>query len=115
MKKIITLMLLLTFSSCSSYSKQTSFEIELQQAREERQKQYNTQLEQIKIDNPKYYDDVKNKRIALGMPEKYLLLSWGEPTRVNETVNSYGISKQYVYGRNYIYVKNGKITSWQKH
>ena len=51
----------------------------------------------------------------LDMPEKMLIMSWGKPISINENVGSWGVHKQYVYGDfgPYVYVENGKVTSWQ--
>ena len=53
--------------------------------------------------------------IFLGMSEKALLLSWGDPEDVNTSVGDWGTHKQYVYGDfgPYVYVENGIVTSWQ--
>lgn len=66
---------------------------------------------------------ITGRKIELGMSENVLLASWGWPSEVNRTVNSSGVRKQYVYRGyngtrrydqpNYVYVKNGVVTSWQ--
>lgn len=63
----------------------------------------------------KYIKLVQNGEIMLGMPEKMLIMSWGKPISINENVGSWGVHKQYVYGDfgPYVYVENGKVTSWQ--
>lgn len=53
---------------------------------------------------------VLNEEIKVGMPEKLLMYSWGKPGKINSS--SYG-NKQYVYDNNYVYVKDGKVVSWQ--
>ena len=53
---------------------------------------------------------VLNEEIKVGMPEQLLINSWGRPEKINSS--SYG-NKQYVYGYNYVYVKDGKVVSWQ--
>ncbi|MBP3741161.1 MAG: hypothetical protein J6I41_08600 [Bacteroidales bacterium] len=55
---------------------------------------------------------VLNGEIKVGMPENLLVNSWGAPERVNSS--SYG-KKQYVYGDDYVYVKDGKVVSWQSY
>ena len=52
---------------------------------------------------------VISAKIKVGMPKKLLIMSWGKPDRINSS--SYG-ADQYVYGRDYVYVKGGKVTSW---
>lgn len=49
------------------------------------------------------------RNIRVGMPLELLLISWGEPKEINRS--SYG-DAQYVYGDQYVYVKDGKITAW---
>jgi hypothetical protein len=56
---------------------------------------------------------VKAKEIRLGMSEAALLCSWGRPQSVNRSVGAWGEHKQYIYGRVYVYVENGKVASWQ--
>lgn len=48
--------------------------------------------------------------IKIGMPEILLRYSWGKPERINSS--SYG-NTQYVYDNDYVYVKDGKVVSWQ--
>lgn len=52
---------------------------------------------------------VFDRKIKVGMPEKLLIYSWGKPEKINRS--SYG-PDQYVYGNQYVYVKDGKITAW---
>ncbi len=57
---------------------------------------------------------VNTHKICIGMPEKALKLSWGEPDHVNSTTTSFGTSKQLVYDSQYVYVnEDGLVTSWQ--
>lgn len=60
-----------------------------------------------------WYKLAKNQEIQINMPEKYLILSWGFPKKINTNVGSWGTNKQYVYLNSYVYIENGKITSWQ--
>ena len=65
---------------------------------------------------PSLYDDVREGTIVMGMPEECLLASRGIPLRKNETCHSNTrCLTQYVYHSTYVYVKNGKITSWQSY
>lgn len=52
--------------------------------------------------------DVLSNKIRVGMPKQLLIMSWGNPQRINSA--SYG--DQYVYNGQYVYVKGGKVTSW---
>ena len=63
---------------------------------------------------------IKEKKIRIGMSEEALIASWGRPRKINRSVGSYGVHKQYVYGSYskysspaYVYVDNGKVSSWQ--
>ncbi|MCR4658932.1 MAG: hypothetical protein K5650_01405 [Bacteroidales bacterium] len=53
---------------------------------------------------------VLNEKIKVGMPEKLLIYSWGKPERINSSSDG---RKQYVYDNDYVYVKDGKVVSWQ--
>lgn len=48
-------------------------------------------------------------KIQVGMPEKLVRFSWGMPKRINRS--SYG-SDQWVYDGQYLYIRNGKVESW---
>ena len=63
---------------------------------------------------------IKAKQIRIGMSESALIASWGQPPRINRSVGSYGVHKQFVYrgsstylSRTYVYVGNGKVRGWQ--
>lgn len=47
--------------------------------------------------------------LRIGMPVALMYLSWGEPDEIHSS--SYGVT-QYIYMDDYVYVKNGRITSW---
>ncbi len=61
----------------------------------------------------KYKELTVGKQIQIGMPEELLYLSWGKPSKVNKTVTQYGTDKQCLYRSHYVYVRNGKVSSWQ--
>jgi hypothetical protein len=59
-------------------------------------------------------------KIYMGCSRKVLIASWGPPNKINKTVTRYGVHEQFVYGTysrygspNYVYVEDGKVTSWQ--
>lgn len=55
---------------------------------------------------------IENRKIFIGMSEKALLLSWGNPEHINTSIGSWGTHKQYCYPNSvYIYVENEYITS----
>lgn len=65
-------------------------------------------------------DIILQKKFYIGMSEEALIESLGKPDDINTSVGSWGVHKQYIYGgygythATYIYVENGKITSYQK-
>lgn len=54
-------------------------------------------------------------KVYLGMKRGALIESWGKPDKINTSVGQWGRHEQFVYGLGqYVYVKNGKVTSWQQ-
>lgn len=56
---------------------------------------------------------IRAQSIVLGMTPEQVTLSWGKPKDVNTSVGSWGVREQWVYGRRYVYLENGKVTSFQ--
>lgn len=66
---------------------------------------------------------IRSKQIAVGMSQTAMICSWGYPegqfAAVNQFVDAYGATTQYVYprgysrypGATYVYVRNGKVTA----
>lgn len=61
-----------------------------------------------------------NKQIAIGMSETEVRKSWGSPTKINNRIDGEGSFDQWVYrkykdrlftGTDYVYFRNGKVTS----
>jgi len=57
--------------------------------------------------------DIINKKIWIGMSSEMAVASWGEPERINKTVNADGVKEQWVYGRDYLYFKSGLLETFQ--
>ena len=57
----------------------------------------------------------KSEGVRIGMTKDEVLgSSWGQPKSVNKTTGSYGTNEQWVYeGNNYLYFKNGILTTIQ--
>lgn len=60
------------------------------------------------------------KSVVVGMPEEVLVLSWGNPNKVNRTITAGKESKQYIYGTfsrfekpKFVYLTNGTVTAIQ--
>lgn len=56
---------------------------------------------------------IKHEEVVLGMTIDEAKLSWGAPNDINRTVGAWGVHEQWVYGRTYLYFKNGILTSFQ--
>ncbi len=76
------------------------------------------QLVKIEARRRKFkFDDsfVMSQKIKLGLSECQLFASWDSAYRQNETVGSWGVHIQHIYGDGrYVYTKNGRVTSWQQ-
>jgi len=69
----------------------------------------------IKKFGKKIAKDIQQGYIWIGMTKDMLFESWGKPSNINKTVTSYSVHEQMIYGTSYVYVENGKVTSWQTH
>jgi flagellar biosynthesis GTPase FlhF len=58
---------------------------------------------------------ILNRTIWIGMTKEMLIDSWGQPSddNINRSVGSWGVHEQWIYGDTYVYLENGKVTSWQ--
>ncbi|MHB8983782.1 MAG: hypothetical protein ACYC4E_00310, partial [Carboxydocellales bacterium] len=66
----------------------------------------------------KTWNAIHNQQVLIGMNPTQVMLSWGKPDDINRTVGSWGVHEQWVYRygdfeANYLYFRNGKLTSWQ--
>lgn len=77
----------------------------------------------LRMWNSKECKDIAETNIWIGMSEDQLILSWGLPNDRNNSVYSFGVNSQWVYGNpiygaDYVYLEgkdkdNMKVTSWQ--
>ncbi|TNF31615.1 MAG: hypothetical protein EP314_00745 [Bacteroidetes bacterium] len=51
--------------------------------------------------------------IWLGMTKEMVLDSWGNPEQTNRSVGSWGVHEQLVYGSQYLYIRDNRLSSWQ--
>jgi hypothetical protein len=54
------------------------------------------------------------RQIFVGMSSDEAEASWGAPERKHRSVGSWGIHEQWVYGNQYLYFEDGKLSSWQE-
>jgi len=57
--------------------------------------------------------DVVAKKVSIGMNPEQIRAAWGKPEEINRTVVAGHENEQWVYGRTYLYVDDGKMTSFQ--
>ncbi len=63
--------------------------------------------------SPNIQNLIKQKKIEIGMTDEQVLLSWGQPSRINKSVYNWGTEEQWVYERAYLYFKGGVLRSYQ--
>lgn len=56
---------------------------------------------------------IQKNSLKIGMAPKYATLSWGKPEKINKTIGSFGVHEQWVYGNQYVYFENERLTSIQ--
>nr|DAX65783.1 MAG TPA: SmpA / OmlA family [Caudoviricetes sp.] len=71
---------------------------------------YNKYLKKYGTKFGKY---VAEREIVIGMNKNMVKDAWGDPDHINTTQGTYGVHEQWVYGKRYIYFKNGIVTSKQ--
>jgi hypothetical protein len=60
------------------------------------------------------WDAIQNEKVAIGMTEEQVRMSWGVPKSISQTVTAAGKSEQWVYGTGaYVYVTGGLVTGIQ--
>jgi len=68
---------------------------------------------EAKYKTSEFKQDIINRHVAIGMNKEMIIDSWGKPEEINRTVGTWGVHEQWVYGRTYLYVENGILTSFQ--
>ncbi len=63
--------------------------------------------------NDKIKKLIQQQKISINMTKEQLLLSWGQPRNINESVGSWGVNEQWIYESQYVYIENGVVTSFQ--
>lgn len=77
-------------------------------------KKVRTELERRKLFTDEEWASIDRQIILVGMREIAVYASWGYPYRTNTTFTSEGADKQLAYGRHYIYIGDGHVTSIQE-
>lgn len=62
----------------------------------------------IQYEGTEIWNTIINGKVNIGFTSKMTLLSWGEPDKINRS--SY--NEQWVYGDQYLYFENGKLTGF---
>lgn len=58
-------------------------------------------------------ESIKTRRIQIGMTPCMAVAAWGRPDDINRSVGSFGVHEQWVYPANYLYFRDGVLTSFQ--
>lgn len=61
----------------------------------------------------KHVDSIRKGEITIGMLPLQVFASWGYPNDINKTTGAWGTHEQWVYENQYVYFRNGTLTSWQ--
>ena len=56
---------------------------------------------------------VAEKKVFIGMTRNQVIESWGNPDHVNRTIGVYGQSEQWVFGNEFLYFDEGKLSTMQ--
>jgi hypothetical protein len=56
---------------------------------------------------------IQQQKIKVGMSPEQATLSWGKPKKINKSVGAWGVHEQWVYGTQYLYFENGRLSSFQ--
>jgi hypothetical protein len=60
---------------------------------------------------------LRDAPLSIGMTESQVIKLWGKPNKINKTLNSSGLTEQWIYrlpwetSADYVYFSNGKVTS----
>lgn len=110
-----------TQEDCEKSNEYKMFYVKLQQEKNKKHKLYEkNRIERIKTfcrNNPtfnRFQSTAIEKKIAIGMPEELLILSWGNPKEINKIITSMSTHKQFVYALgSYVYTDGNVITTIQ--
>lgn len=58
-------------------------------------------------------DAIAGNEVQIGMTKEQVLLSWGKPKSVNQTITSSLTREQWIYGPQYLYFNGDNLASMQ--
>ncbi len=58
---------------------------------------------------------INSGKVRVGMNNEQIRLSWGKPEKINEDIYKGLIHEQWIYGSQYLYLENDKLTAIQSH
>lgn len=64
----------------------------------------------LKNNYPDYVDKVVRGKVVIGMPKNIVVMSWGEPDKINKSLYEGGATEQWVYRSTYLYFEDGKLS-----
>ena len=61
-----------------------------------------------------WLSSIQKRKLRKGMPERALILSWGQPLSVQSSTSATGTKKIYGYGGHSVTLKEGIVISWER-
>lgn len=58
---------------------------------------------------------INSGKVRVGMNKEQVKLSWGKPEKINKDIYQGSIHEQWIYGSQYLYFENDKLTAIQSH
>jgi hypothetical protein len=70
-------------------------------------------LEEYVQAHPEYGKEILAHQVTPGMSQDDVVASWGKPEHVNTTITASGRHEQWVYGNQYVYFDDGRVSAVQ--
>ena len=78
-----------------------------------RAKQIAREQEMCKIYGKSVGKVIARGSVKIGFTTEQCIDAWGDPESINTTTTRYGVEEQWVYGNQFLYFKNGKLSAIQ--